>query len=330
VFEPYLRELSLGAGVQSTTVLMLSAEGRLPKLDAAIFSDTGWEPKEVYDHLDRLEAEVAKPAGIPIIRVSAGNIRADALDPKHGFASMPLYIVNKDGSSAMGRRQCTNEYKVKPIKEAVRRLLGAPDEANQSGRVRPGRVPRGRVVEQWIGISTDEAARAKDSDVGYIRHAFPLLEHGVVGDPPLRQAGSGRPGWSRKDCERYLESRGWGSTPKSACIGCPFHGNAAWRDLRDNHPQEWADAVEFDELLRSHDSGRTTLAGDDIMAGAFLHRSRTPLAEAPIDRWSHKERAALQGDMFDLLAEEDEPAGCSPFGCRMDEAGQGDEQEAVL
>ena len=36
-----LRLLSLGAGVQSTTLLLLAAEGRLPKLDGAIFSDTG-------------------------------------------------------------------------------------------------------------------------------------------------------------------------------------------------------------------------------------------------------------------------------------------------
>ncbi len=82
--EPALRLLSLGAGVQSTTLLLLAAEGRLPKLDGAIFADTGWEPATVYTHLDRLEREVAQPAGIPIYRVSAGNIRNDALDPSTG------------------------------------------------------------------------------------------------------------------------------------------------------------------------------------------------------------------------------------------------------
>lgn len=70
--------LSLGAGVQSTTVLLMSCVGELPKLDAAIFADTHWEPAAVYAHLEWLEG-VAGEHGIPIHRVSAGNIRSDAL-----------------------------------------------------------------------------------------------------------------------------------------------------------------------------------------------------------------------------------------------------------
>jgi 3'-phosphoadenosine 5'-phosphosulfate sulfotransferase (PAPS reductase)/FAD synthetase len=82
------RLLSLGAGVQSTTLLILAARGDLEPLDGAVFADTGWEPAAVYRHLDRIEREIAIPAGIPIHRVSVGNIRDDALDPAHRFASM--------------------------------------------------------------------------------------------------------------------------------------------------------------------------------------------------------------------------------------------------
>ncbi|MGF1425473.1 hypothetical protein [Kitasatospora sp. LaBMicrA B282] len=74
--------------------MLLAAEGHLPPLDAAIFADTGWEPRAVYEHLDRIEREIAAPAGIPILRVSSGNIRSDALDPSKRFASMPLHILN--------------------------------------------------------------------------------------------------------------------------------------------------------------------------------------------------------------------------------------------
>lgn len=42
---PRLKVLSLGAGVQSTTVLLMSWAGELPPLDCAIFADTGWEPQ---------------------------------------------------------------------------------------------------------------------------------------------------------------------------------------------------------------------------------------------------------------------------------------------
>ncbi len=47
-----LRVLSLGAGVQSTTLALMAAHGVVgPMPDCAIFADTGWEPKAVYDHL---------------------------------------------------------------------------------------------------------------------------------------------------------------------------------------------------------------------------------------------------------------------------------------
>jgi hypothetical protein len=100
-----LRVLSMRAGVQSTTVLLMSIVGELDWLDAAVFSDTGWEPHAVYDHLAKLEA-VATDAGIPVHRVSAGNLRQDALDPGHRFASMPLHVRNRDGGKGMIRRQC--------------------------------------------------------------------------------------------------------------------------------------------------------------------------------------------------------------------------------
>lgn len=300
--QPALRILSLGAGVQSTTLLMLAAEGRLPKIDAAVFADTGWEPAAVYEHLDRLEAEVAKPAGIPIHRVSAGNIRNDALDPAHRFASMPLFIKNPDGGDGMTRRQCTAEYKLKPIKAKVRQMLGY---------VHPTPVPRGLYVEQWIGISRDEFGRAKDSGIQYLRSAWPLLD--------MPDAADGREGWTRDDCQRYLRANGWGSTPKSACIGCPFHGNAQWRRLRDEQPAEWADAVDFDHAIRSGNA-RGNANGKPLLGEAYLHRSRRPLDQAPIDRVTAHEWGQQQTDVFGQIADVElelgDPDGCSPWACR--------------
>lgn len=110
---PAFRALSVSAGVQSSALLALPAHGLLPKGNYAVFADTGWEPRAVYAHLDRLDKQIAQPAGIPLLRVPAGNIRDDALDPRRRFASMPLYIRNQDGRPGMTRRQCTGEYKKK-------------------------------------------------------------------------------------------------------------------------------------------------------------------------------------------------------------------------
>lgn len=290
---PAITVLSLGAGVQSTVLALMACDGTLPKPDAAIFADTGWEPKRVYDHLDRLGAVLAD-AGIPLYRVSSGNLRDDALDPDHRYASVPYFVRNPDGSEGMGRRQCTSEYKLKPIKAKVRELLGYPH---------PTPVPRGVYAEQWIGFSTDEIHRVRDAlDVQYSRPRHPLLELSM----------------SRKDCARWLAAHGWKSVAKSACTGCPYHGNRQWRDLRDNHPDEWADAVAFDEAIRKGGARGLPLNGE-----AFLHRSRIPLSIAPINRVTRAEWADRQTNLLDAIAdieagldEDGDPDGCSPYGCR--------------
>jgi hypothetical protein len=312
---PTLKLLNLGAGVQSTTLALLAVEGVLEKPDGAIFADTGWEPAAVYAQLERVRG-VLDEAGIPLHVVSNGNLRNDALDPDHRYASIPYFIRNPEGActkcdglggdgdgdqgctrckgtgkepeDGQGRRQCTSEYKLAPINRKVRELLGAepPDYR---------RVPRGRVAEQWIGFSTDEVHRVDDKR--HVRYAYkrhPLLELNM----------------SRKDCIRFLESRGWSAT-KSACIGCPYHGNRAWRDLRDNHPEEWDDAIAFDAAIRKGGS-----RGDELRGTAFLHRSRVPLALAPIDRVTSREWHDRQVDLLDVIAEDGDPDGCSPYGCR--------------
>jgi hypothetical protein len=199
-------------------------------------------------------------------------------------------------------QRSTSEYKLKPIKAQVRQLLGYPH---------PRPVPRGLYAEQWIGISRDEIGRAKDSGIGYLKSAFPLLD--------LEGAADGREGWTRDDCTRYLRANGWETTPKSACIGCPFHGNAQWRALRDNNPEEWADAVDFDHAIRSGNA-RGNANGKPLLGEAYLHRSRRPLDQAPIDRVTAHEWGKQQTDIFGQIAdiefEDGDPDGCSPWSCR--------------
>jgi hypothetical protein len=304
------RLLSLGAGVQSTTLLILAARGDLEPLDGAIFADTGWEPAAVYRHLDRIERDIAIPAGIPIHRVCVGNIRDDALDPAHRFASMPLHIRRDDGGAGMARRQCTGEYKIKPIRRAVRTFLGAPMRPDGV----PGRVPRGRWVEQWIGISLDEQDRAlgadgqlNTGDVSYARNRYPLLELGLT----------------RTDCQAINRDAGFPDVPKSACVGCPFHTNRAWRAMRDTRPEEWADAVAFDHAIR-HGPARAVASGHLLRGRMYLHRARVPLAQAPIDARPKAAPAAEPDQVAEvhvLAFEESLPDdaalnGCSPFACR--------------
>ncbi|WP_242454263.1 phosphoadenosine phosphosulfate reductase family protein [Bailinhaonella thermotolerans] len=271
--------LSLGAGVQSSTLLLLAVEGAIPRFDAAIFADTGWEPREVYAHLDRMEQTAAR-VGIPILRVSTGNLRTDLLNPTRPSAYLPLFVRNPDGTRGLLARQCTHNYKIRPIKAKIRELLGYPH---------PRRVPPGVFAEQAIGISLEEIHRAKDADVRYLRNVFPLLNLG----------------WTRADCHAVLTAKGWPDVPKSACLGCPFHGNTAWRRIRDTDPDAWAELLDFDAAIR-HGLPRTRAMGRPPRGTFYLHRSCRPLAQASLDDDTHTA----------------DPDGCSPWSCRNGSAEQ--------
>jgi 3'-phosphoadenosine 5'-phosphosulfate sulfotransferase (PAPS reductase)/FAD synthetase len=196
-----MRVLSLGAGIQSTAVLLLARARVIEPFDRIVFADTGDEPHAVYAHLDRLH-EIAD-----IDVVSAGHL-ADTVNST--FVPIPLY----DGRGGMGRRQCTYQFKLRPIRAHLHALT--------------------KRVDLSVCISTDEHLRAKDSGLKWLTNTFPLLD--------LR--------WSRTDCETYLADVWPWPVPRSACVYCPLKSDAEWLDMRSNQPDDWAAAVEFDESAR--------------------------------------------------------------------------------
>lgn len=265
-----LRVLSLGGGVQSTTLLLMILEGEFGETapTCAIFADTQWEPKAVYEHLNWLEG-VAQRRGFPVYRVQEGDLRNDAMKAVAGergrFASMPLFVPRRvdapkslqaetlwDVDPAYGpepvthgasklRRQCTKEYKIFPVRHKIRELLGV-------SRPAPGSV------ELWMGISLDESQRMKDSNVKYIVHRYPLVDRKV----------------RRSNCIAWLGAHNYPEPPKSSCIGCPFHDDAYWARMKQDSPAEFADAAMFDRSIRRLPR---------VDGEAFLHRSLIPLTE---------------------------------------------------
>jgi hypothetical protein len=284
-----LRILSLGAGIQSSTILLMACKGLLPKPDAAIFADTGWETMATYTHLEWLKVEAAKH-GIPVIIVRRGNIKEDMesaeLRKRAGkrTCSMPLFTSNiedvydteyDDDDNEIStdwigvrrqvgilRRQCTLEYKITPIKKQIRKMLG----------IKPRCVAPKDCVEQWIGISTDEAQRI------FTRHksresvlTYPLLSLNM----------------SRYDCVVWLKQNYNITVPKSSCVGCPYHSQNEWRALS---PNEFRDACLFDEEIRRKGGVRGDL---------FVHRSCVPLSE--VDLTTPEERGQ---QVFDFVKDE--------------------------
>jgi len=253
-----LRVISLGAGVQSTALSLMAAAGEItPMPDCAIFADTGAEPRAVYEHLDWLETVLP----FPVHRTqSGGNLRTDIMKARKTgrFPLMPVPAYVAGGDGGMVARSCTRDYKIRPIIKKVRELTGLTGK----------RAPKSVIVEQWIGISTDEAMRMKPSREPWIKHRWPLIEASR----------------SRGSCIEWLK-RNYPDrkVAKSACTFCPYHSDAEWRSLT---PVEFADAVVVDKMIRG--------ARQNIIAGKgelFLHRSMRPLDE--VDLSTAEERGQL-------------------------------------
>lgn len=243
-----LRVLSLGAGVQSTTLALLAKHGEIgPMPDAAIFADTQAEPRRVYEHLQWLTPLLPFPVHV----VTAGSLREQILSAASGRTRNdgrpPLFIRNPNGSRGILRRQCTDDFKIVPIEREVRRLLGLR---------RGQRWPKEPVVEQWIGISLDEVMRMKPSRRPAIIRRHPLIELEMT----------------RTSCKRWMANHGYPEPPRSACTFCPFHHDGEWRRMKREDPESFADACAVDEAVRS--KPYVGLIGE-----AYLHSSLIPLGK---------------------------------------------------
>jgi len=236
-----VRVLSLGAGVQSSTLAMLYENEVLKPLPHfAIFADTQTEPKAVYDYLNYLKKKITR---FPIYTVSAGSLHEDCLSGKR-FAAPPFFIKKPDGKRGMGRRQCTGDYKIKVIQKGTREILG----------YKKGAWVRHK-IDMIIGISVDEIQRMKESITKWITNVYPLIDE---------------MDWKRTDCKQYFSKQKMPTPPRSACWMCPYRNNDEWVDLKENHPNEFKMAVEFDKKIRVLPKFKNE---------NFLHSSLKPLGE---------------------------------------------------
>jgi hypothetical protein len=255
--------LSLGAGVQSSTLALMYATGELSPMPAgAIFADTQAEPASVYSYLNWLESVVP----FPVYRVSEGNLTKASLTQKetkdgrkYSKVNLPFWTKNPDGTlGKIPHRSCTADYKIKPIHKKLKELAG---------------VKRGEkkvVCVSIIGISLDEMQRMKPSREKWNVHRWPLIEKRI----------------RRQQCIEWMIAKGYPKPPRSACVYCPYHDAKSWRKLQLDEPKEFARAVQFEKDIQA-----VKEKSDNIKAQVFLHRSCKPLDQ--IDFRSDVERGQL-------------------------------------
>lgn len=270
-----LRVFSFGGGVQSTAVLVLSAQGKLP-YKQFIFSNVGddSEHPDAINYIRGVAKPFAEAHGLEIIEIQRTNrageketLYQDIMKESRSI-NIPIY-VNVGGKGAPGNRNCTEKFKIKPVAKWIKQQGATAENPAIVG----------------IGISIDEAGRARDSSgFPYQRLEYPLI--------------AGR--LNRNDCINIVVKAGLPQPPKSSCYFCPFHTLPAWQRMYDDHPDLFAKSVEIEQRLNDR---RQTLEKDSVYLTRFLR---------PLDQvvdGSHQNQLSL----FEETP--DDRHSCGPFVC---------------
>ena len=166
--------LALGCGVQSSAIAEMIVEGKMDKVNAAFFSDTGNEPSYVYEQRDYLRDRLAT-VNIELITIKRGDI-VDDMRNKFDFHTIPVF-TRAHGKKGVGqlRRQCTNRYKSIPGNAFMREDLLANNKAKRykNGTIH---VNKGVSAKLILGISLDESQRMSHNRVKWIKNTYPLID----------------------------------------------------------------------------------------------------------------------------------------------------------
>jgi len=251
-----MRVLSLGAGVQSSTLALMIEKGIVPMVDCAVFADTQAEPKEVYNWLEYLKTQI-KSYQIHI--VSWRNLKQDILDASEGNYkgfTAPFFTKNiETNKKGLLMRQCTADYKIKPVVKKIRELLNVGYKK---------RVPKGTKVELLMGISNDEVYRMKLNRLPYIQNQYPLINMN----------------FTRQTCLNWLKQNNYPLAPRSACTFCPYHSNEEWLKIKNGNKEEWEEVIKIDTAIRNPERfKKNNLGSGKLKDELYLHRECKPINE---------------------------------------------------
>ena len=254
------RFLSLGAGVQSSTLALMIEKGQVPMVKAGIFADTGAEPEAVYKWFDWLKTQVS----YPMYKVKIGDLYWHTLWFLNNMPliddglSMPFFTKeNTKLGVGMMRRRCTYNYKILPVTMKIRNLLGVKKHKKINKKTNE------RGIDLLLGISYDELLRMKQNKNKYFNNIYPLVD--------LKM--------SRQNCIDWIKKNYNKIPPRSSCIFCPYHSNKEWLRIKENK-NDWDKLIKFDRGLRDNKDwwghGKRNTRNKNNL---YLHRSCKPLEE---------------------------------------------------
>ena len=240
-----LNVISYGGGVQSTALLVLAAQGKIPHR-TAVFSNVGEQAEHptTLDFVRNVATPWAAEHGIEVHEIQ--RTRRDGT-PVDLYAELmrdtrSIGIPVRMANGAPGNRNCTAEHKIKPVAKWLK--------ANGATADNPAHVA--------IGISTDEIERANNRrQIAWEIVDYPLLDLGL----------------DRSACSQLIADAGLPVPPKSSCWFCPFLRPATWAEKRRDEPEMFERAAQLEDTLNLR---RDKLGKDHV----YLTRFARPLREA--------------------------------------------------
>jgi hypothetical protein len=250
--------ISLGVGVQSSALYYMSSMGILPRINMAIFADTGGEKSKTLEYLQYLQKWKKDNNGIPIHVANFINLENDLLREDEGrFSSIPAFTLNEDGEKGMLRRQCTGEYKIAQINKKYRELMKLGNKY----------FPK---TEVWIGITQEEKDRMAIPLEQWKINVYPFCGYKIYHDGHFELF----PGFesTRTSILSWYKENNLPIPEKSSCKFCPFHGYNSWKRLKEISPSDFEDACKVDDKIR-----HSSMKG--VKNPIYLHESLKPLRE---------------------------------------------------
>ena len=237
-----------GGGRQTVAMCVMIAKGVLQRPDVIVMADTGRENPMTWEYLDTYVKPMMAKLDLEIEIASHNLATVGDIYALNGDMILPAFT--SDGKLG---GFCSNEWK----KRVVDRWLKKKD---MTGGIR------------WLGLAYDEKRRWQrqhNKQDGKWKTVCPLVDLLLNTDA----------------CLQIIENAGIPQPQHSSCYMCPHKWNDQWKYIRDNHPEQFAEAVRIDEEIREHNHNNRNEKGGLL----FLHHSRVPLKEADLDAPDRKQ-----------------------------------------
>lgn len=234
---------SCGFGRQSVLILGLIKRGNLPKPDHVVGVDTNRERSNSWRYVNAVIRPELEALGIPFTLIDRkAYATVDLWGGEDGESCLlPGYTTQGETGDGKLPEFCSNEWKGRVVQRWAATILGWKE----------------RGVDCWIGISSEEKHRRRNSATAWYRKTYPLLDVFPQHVSMVYEV-----------CQQF----GWPDPVRSCCWMCPNMGNHEWRTLRDEDPEDFAKAVEMDAEIRKRDPH------------FYLHEQRVPRALAALDK----------------------------------------------